>query len=96
MNLEKTASFFKDARSIWIGIFMLITFASWAGNLQWVTKADYSKDQVIQQVIQLNNQIGELEIRIRHSTDSHQKNMLYDLKQNKETQIKNLKEAKPE
>ena len=93
MDTKKVASFFKDARSIWVGIFMLITAASWAGNLQWVTKEDYSKDQVIQQVRQLNNDISELKIRSKYTTEQSQKRMFESLMIHKENQIKNLKEG---
>lgn len=90
--IEKTAKFFKDARSIWLGMFMLVSAAVWGGNLQWVQKDAYNEDQKITVIQQINREIADIEIKLLYIQDPQQKAMNQAIIINKKTQIKNIKE----
>ena len=91
--MNKLAKFFKDARSIWVGILGLFMAAAWGGDLRWVTKEAYSGNQKIIEVRRINNEISELEIKLLYIHNKQESAMIQAIIINKKTQIKNIKEG---
>lgn len=92
MNIEKTAKFFSNAKAIWAGILIFFSAAVFAGNLQWVQKTEYKRDQQTLIIQQINREISELEVTLLYTQDAQKTAMIKAIIINKKTQIKNIKE----
>ena len=86
MNIEPAAKFFKDARSIWVGILGLISIAVWAGDTRYLTiaAADTREKQ------QIRREIADLQVRKGFAENEKDRKMYDTLIKVKENQIKSI------
>ena len=73
--VEHVAQFFKDARSIWIGILSIVAAAAWAGDQRWMPKEDSDKLISVIEIRQLSQRNEELEIQKQFEPDDQRKRM---------------------
>lgn len=85
--MDKVAKFFKDAKSIWVGMMMFIGAAVWAGDNHYLTIAAAD----VREIQQVRREIADLQVR-KGFADNIKKRQMYDtLIKVKENQVKSMK-----
>lgn len=87
MNIESLAKFFKDVRSIWVGILAMCAATVWAADTVFVSHSELDKNNIEQ----IRREIAEAEVRKGFSSNEKEKRMYETLIKVKENQIKSIK-----